>query len=442
MKLATLSQYAKHKDGTYVSMDLSDESRALLDNFVEMNLGLTERVDPSTYHITIIYSRTPVPSAENHAGSIGGDVAKAAAFYKGSLSEAEQKMQEMAASEAELAERKKASVDAQTKLTKAIESMQIAFTPILDVVSWIAERIVDMNKAITPFGTFLTVGIPLGIMAAKAAFSLFASFAKSAVSGMTAGVKSDLNEIIAKAIEARTAIANINIPPGGAPPPGGSPPPGTPPPPPGTPPPGTPPPGSTPGASGFGKVMSGLAVLGAVAAIASSVQVREPTGPVTNEKAFVNKPEEVPKVDAFDIMPRSKPVFELDEKGMPKLLAQANRRDTIEGRTPEERAEDASRMGNAISLNMKEQNFKVSNSIEKSTEIQTANFKEISKTQSQERQKISEYYMNSQPIQVKLEGVEAVIKEQSTQALQARAVKAANDSTRTKITSDIGYGTV
>lgn len=64
MKLATLSQYAKHKDGTYVSMDLTDDCRDLLDHFVEMNLGLTERVDKSTYHITIIYSRTPVPSAE------------------------------------------------------------------------------------------------------------------------------------------------------------------------------------------------------------------------------------------------------------------------------------------------------------------------------------------------------------------------------------------
>ena len=63
--IATLRQYAKHKDGTYVSMDLTPESRELLDNYVEMSLGLTERVDPSTYHITIIYSRTPVPSAEN-----------------------------------------------------------------------------------------------------------------------------------------------------------------------------------------------------------------------------------------------------------------------------------------------------------------------------------------------------------------------------------------
>jgi 2'-5' RNA ligase len=49
-------------------MDLDEQSRALLDNFVEMNIGLTERVDPSTYHITIIYSRTPVPSAEKYVG--------------------------------------------------------------------------------------------------------------------------------------------------------------------------------------------------------------------------------------------------------------------------------------------------------------------------------------------------------------------------------------
>jgi len=66
MTLASLTQYAKHKDGTYVSLEMSSESRALLDNFVEMNLGLTERVDPKTFHITVIYSRTPVPSAENY----------------------------------------------------------------------------------------------------------------------------------------------------------------------------------------------------------------------------------------------------------------------------------------------------------------------------------------------------------------------------------------
>ena len=68
MSLLSLQEFAKHKDGTYVSMDLSEPSRELMDNFVEMNLGLTERVDKSTYHITVIYSRTPVPSAEQYKG--------------------------------------------------------------------------------------------------------------------------------------------------------------------------------------------------------------------------------------------------------------------------------------------------------------------------------------------------------------------------------------
>lgn len=72
MNIVSLKEYSKHKDGTYVSMDLTHESMELLDNFVEMNLGLTERVNPSTYHITVIYSRTPVPSAEQYIG-YGGD---------------------------------------------------------------------------------------------------------------------------------------------------------------------------------------------------------------------------------------------------------------------------------------------------------------------------------------------------------------------------------
>ncbi len=66
--IATLMEYAKHKNGTYVSMDLSDGCKDILDHFVENNLGLTERVDKSTYHITVIYSRTPVPSAEQYKG--------------------------------------------------------------------------------------------------------------------------------------------------------------------------------------------------------------------------------------------------------------------------------------------------------------------------------------------------------------------------------------
>lgn len=69
MNLASLSQYSKHKDGTYVSFQMDEQTRALLDRFVEMNLGLAERVSASTYHITVIYSRTPVPTAEDYSGN-------------------------------------------------------------------------------------------------------------------------------------------------------------------------------------------------------------------------------------------------------------------------------------------------------------------------------------------------------------------------------------
>ena len=64
MKLATLSEYAKHKDGTYVALEMSESSMDLLDHFAEANLGLDERVTKNSYHITVIYSRTPVPDVE------------------------------------------------------------------------------------------------------------------------------------------------------------------------------------------------------------------------------------------------------------------------------------------------------------------------------------------------------------------------------------------
>ena len=56
--------YTKHRNGTYVSMPLSFASKVELYNFITNELKLTETVDPSTFHITIIYSRTPVPTAD------------------------------------------------------------------------------------------------------------------------------------------------------------------------------------------------------------------------------------------------------------------------------------------------------------------------------------------------------------------------------------------
>jgi len=78
--LTTLQEATKHKDGTYVSLEMDVASQGLLDHFVEMNLGLTERIDPTTYHITVIYSRTPVPRAEVLKGS--ADVGAYATGYE------------------------------------------------------------------------------------------------------------------------------------------------------------------------------------------------------------------------------------------------------------------------------------------------------------------------------------------------------------------------
>lgn len=65
MNLLGLREYAKHKDGTYVALEMNEHSRDLLDHFCEMNLGLAERIAKDQYHTTVIYSRTPVPYAEN-----------------------------------------------------------------------------------------------------------------------------------------------------------------------------------------------------------------------------------------------------------------------------------------------------------------------------------------------------------------------------------------
>lgn len=64
--IATLKQYSKHKDGTYVSLLLNLESKKALDRFTSEQLNLKDdnKVDPATYHCTLIYSRTPVPDAE------------------------------------------------------------------------------------------------------------------------------------------------------------------------------------------------------------------------------------------------------------------------------------------------------------------------------------------------------------------------------------------
>jgi hypothetical protein len=68
-RMKSLLEYMKHKDGTYVSVDLSADSKVQLDNYLNMTLDPMDRVDSTSYHTTIIYSRTPVPDAEKFKGT-------------------------------------------------------------------------------------------------------------------------------------------------------------------------------------------------------------------------------------------------------------------------------------------------------------------------------------------------------------------------------------
>lgn len=68
--MLTLKEFITHDKGTYVSAILSDTSKHELGKFVVDNVKNADHVDPNTYHTTIIYSRSPVPSAEKYSGKI------------------------------------------------------------------------------------------------------------------------------------------------------------------------------------------------------------------------------------------------------------------------------------------------------------------------------------------------------------------------------------
>ena len=70
--------------------------------------------------------------------AFGGDMQKAAAFYKADLAKAQELMDTNAATEKELEERKRASVSAQEKLNALLDNMKIGLTPILDMMSGLA----------------------------------------------------------------------------------------------------------------------------------------------------------------------------------------------------------------------------------------------------------------------------------------------------------------
>lgn len=191
------------------------------------------------------------------AEAFGGDVSKAASFFKGSLADANAEMSKMAASEKELEERKKKSIAAQEKLTKAIDSMRIAFTPIIDVITWLAEGIAKISEGMSPIVTFLTVSIPLGFIAFKLATMVIASTLRTAFTSVFSGILTQLSQVIGQLRVAKTEAAGLqnNLPGGGGLPGGGPPAPGG----------GMP--GGSPQSKGMAGIGLGLAAIGLAAGL-------------------------------------------------------------------------------------------------------------------------------------------------------------------------------
>jgi hypothetical protein len=134
------------------------------------------------------------------AESFGGDMQKAAAFYKMDMSEALDYMERAQASEEELEKRKRASITAQERLNTALDSMKVMFTPILDFFNLIAKGILKLEKGI---GVLPTVGLVFTgmLVAATVAWN---SFKVSAVQAV--------NQI---AVAFGMANGNINVANGG-----------------------------------------------------------------------------------------------------------------------------------------------------------------------------------------------------------------------------------
>lgn len=107
------------------------------------------------------------------AEGFGGDVAKAASFFNGSLEEANKLIGKASASEEELAKRKQKSVEAQEKLAKALESMKLSLTPLINLVAKFAEKLAKFIDWVGPVKLFLFVTLPLGFKVLTSIMGLF-----------------------------------------------------------------------------------------------------------------------------------------------------------------------------------------------------------------------------------------------------------------------------
>ena len=292
------------------------------------------------------------------AESFGGDVAKAAAFFKGSLADANAQMQEAAATEAELEERKKKSVDAQERLTKAIESMKLSLTPVIDIVASIAEGIAGLNESFGPIGTFLAVGLPLGFLAFTQGFKLVGAIGKASMGEVTKTVKAELDQVIGKAKEAQLAVNSIDTNLPGRGPSGGG---GLGPQAPSIDMPDIP---EKPSGGADGSKSSFMSKYGGTMAIAGLSflpgiygMMNKPDTVASNPNYLVNQ-EQAPKTDDADFS-STRPIVTFDDSNRPVVLANTNNKDrfsTVRATTPESRAKEKTILQNSL---VSEQNSNV-----------------------------------------------------------------------------------
>jgi len=144
------------------------------------------------------------------AGYFGGDVAKAAAFFNMNLKEAEEQMRNASATEEELKKKKEASAAAQAKLTAAIDNMKVALTPVVNLVSTIANFFISVNDKFGPFGAFI-VGLTPLVFGVIGAFKAFQFAGVNAVAAIIAKIE----EAKFKAAKLKAELGSGTTPPTG-----------------------------------------------------------------------------------------------------------------------------------------------------------------------------------------------------------------------------------
>lgn len=309
------------------------------------------------------------------AEGFGGDVNKAAAFFKGNIADANAEMEKMAANEAELEERRKKSTEATEKLAKALDSIKIAFTPMLDFIAGIAEKVAKFVNNFGPISSFFLVAMPLALLAFRGAIKLTGAMMSATFNTVTDDTKKRIIEVIELARQAKTEINSMNTPmPGAGTPPGTPPVPGTPPSP------GTPsgPLPNTPGGAkpGLLRRMGGsigiggaIMLLGAASNAYSNITA---TNTVTNPKFLKNdedNEQKLPVGNAIGINTH-KTILEQDpETGFLNPIAHANNKDkTVELRTPGELSDQAKQIGVAVGKEIEVNNTQLSQNMSKQNE--------------------------------------------------------------------------